>query len=83
MKMKNKFNIKVTISMLLSLLLFSCSNGDGDFDATGTFEAEEIIVSSEAMGKLIMFQVEEGMQLKQNQIVAIVDTTQLHLKKKQ
>jgi HlyD family secretion protein len=83
MKMKNKFNIKVVVSMLLSLLLFSCSNGDGDFDATGTFESEEIVVSSEAMGKLVMFQVEEGMQLEQNQIVGIVDTTQLHLKKKQ
>ena len=81
--MKNKLNIKVTVSMLLSLLLFSCSNGDGDFDATGTFEAEEIIVSSEAMGKLVLFQADEGSNLKQNQIVGVVDTTQLYLKKKQ
>ena len=64
-------------------MALACSNGNGDFDATGTFESEEIIVSSEAMGKLVMFQVEEGMQLKQNQIVGVVDTTQLHLKKKQ
>ena len=56
---------------------------NGDFDATGTFESEEIIVSSEAMGKLVLFQVEEGMILKQNQIVGVVDTTQLYLKKKQ
>ena len=79
--MKNRFlNIA---SILAATLLFGCSNGNGDFDATGTFESEEIIVSSEAMGKLLMFQVEEGMQLKQNQIVGVVDTTQLHLKKKQ
>lgn len=79
--MKNLlFNITL---ILTTAFLFSCSNGNGDFDATGTFESEEIIVSSEAMGKLVMFQVEEGMQLKQNQIVGIVDTTQLHLKKKQ
>jgi len=69
--------------ILAAAFLIGCSNGNGDFDATGTFESEEIIVSSEAMGKLVMFQVEEGMQLKQNQIVGIVDTTQLHLKKKQ
>ena len=69
--------------ILAAAFLFGCSNGNGDFDATGTFESEEIIVSSEAMGKLVMFQVEEGMQLEQNQIVGIVDTTQLHLKKKQ
>lgn len=79
--MKGKLLIAVLLAF--SMLMSSCSNGNGDFDATGTFEAEEIIVSSEAMGKLVMFQVEEGMQLKQNQIVGVVDTIQLHLKKKQ
>lgn len=69
--------------VLFTTILFSCSNGNGDFDATGTFESEEIIVSTEAMGKLILFEVEEGMNLKQDQIVGVVDTTQLHLKKKQ
>lgn len=81
MKMKNRL---LNIAFILAAaLLFGCSNGNGDFDATGTFESEEIIVSSEAMGKLVMFQVEEGMNLKQNQFVGVVDTTQLHLKKKQ
>ncbi len=68
---------------LLTTILFSCSNGNGDFDATGTFESEEVIVSTEAMGKLLQFDVEEGMILKQNQVVGLVDTTQLYLKKKQ
>lgn len=71
------------IFFLITILLISCSNGNGDFDATGTFESEEVIVSSEAMGKLLKFDVEEGMILKQDQIVGLVDTTQLHLKKKQ
>lgn len=79
--MKNK--ILISLCTALTTILFSCSNGNGDFDATGTFEAEEIIVSSEATGKLIFFDVEEGFEIKQNQIVGIVDTTQLHLKKKQ
>ena len=79
--MKNK--IIYTVSILLSLLLFACSNSNDDFDATGTFESDEIIVSSEAMGKLVMFDVDEGFVLKQNQIVGVVDTTQLYLKKKQ
>ena len=69
--------------ILAAAFLIGCSNGNGDFDATGTFESEEIIVSSEATGKLIFFDVEEGFEIKQNQIVGIVDTTQLHLKKKQ
>ena len=70
-------------SILAAAFLIGCSNGNGDFDATGTFESEEIIVSSEATGKLIKFDIEEGYEIKQNQIVGIVDTTQLHLKKKQ
>ncbi|MBX3006978.1 MAG: HlyD family efflux transporter periplasmic adaptor subunit [Melioribacteraceae bacterium] len=79
--MKNKLlNIFL---ILITTLLLACSSGNENFDATGTFESEEIIVSSEAMGKLVMFQVEEGMQFKENQIVGVVDTTQLHLKKKQ
>ena len=69
--------------VLVTFFLFACSNGNSDFDATGTFESEEIIVSSEAMGKLVLFQVDEGLILKQNQIVGVVDTTQLYLKKKQ
>jgi HlyD family secretion protein len=80
--MKNRLS-NIVLFLLTTLLFVACSNGNGDFDATGTFESEEIIVSSEAMGKLVMFQVEEGMQLKQNQIVGVVDTIQLHLKKKQ
>jgi HlyD family secretion protein len=79
--MKNRLlNIALVI---ISTLLLSCSNRDGNFDATGTFESEEIIVSSEAMGRLVLFDVDEGMNLKQNQIVGVVDTTQLYLKKKQ
>lgn len=79
--MKNRL-LKFAL-ILITTLLISCSNGNGDFDATGTFESDEIIVSSEAIGKLVMFQVDEGIQLKQNQIVGVVDTTQLYLKKKQ
>jgi len=79
--MKNKLFIGACI--ILATFLLSCSNRNGDFDATGTFEADEVIVSSEAMGKLLMFDVEEGSMLKQNQVVGVVDTTQLYLKKKQ
>lgn len=72
-----------SVLVLFTGLLISCSNENGKFDATGTFESEEVIVSSEAMGKLLKFEVEEGMPLKKNQIVGLVDTTQLYLKKKQ
>jgi HlyD family secretion protein len=81
--MKTRFNKNTLAFLLLSLISFACGNGNGKYDATGTFESEEVIVSSEAMGKLIQFDVEEGAQLKADQIVGVVDTLQLYLKKKQ
>jgi HlyD family secretion protein len=81
MKMKNRLLIGICIT--LTIILLSCSSDNGDFDATGTFESEEIIVSAEGMGKLLKFEVEEGMVLQKDQIVGLVDTTQLYLKKKQ
>ena len=83
MKMKRLQIAKLLLFPALSIILFGCGNGNGKFDASGTFESEEVIVSSEAMGKLIQFNVEEGAQLKQNQLVGVIDTLQLFLKKKQ
>ncbi len=81
--MKKRLNKWFFLLPILSLIFFACGTGGGKFDATGTFESEEVIVSSEAMGKLVRFDVEEGATLKQNQLVGIVDTVQLYLKKKQ
>ncbi|MFI5236481.1 MAG: HlyD family secretion protein [Ignavibacteriales bacterium] len=81
--MKMNKRLFSTALFLLTTLFYSCSNGNADFDATGTFESEEVIVSTEAMGKLLKFEVEEGMNLKKDQVVGLVDTTQLYLKKKQ
>lgn len=67
----------------LIFLLTGCGNGNDKFDASGTFESEEVIISSEAIGKLIRFDIEEGATIKQNQLVGVVDTIQLFLKKKQ
>lgn len=80
--MKSSFR-KIGLALSVFAILTGCGNGSGKYDATGTFESEEIIVSSEATGKLVQLNLEEGAQLKQNEIVAIVDTLQLHLKKKQ
>lgn len=65
------------------MLLGACSNGDKIYDATGTFEATEVIVSAGTAGKLLALNVEEGQSLEANAVAAIVDTTQLHLKKAQ
>lgn len=70
---------------LCSLLaLFSaCGNGAPKYDATGTFETTEVLVSAEASGCLLYFDIEEGMLLKAGEEVGVVDTVQLYLKKLQ
>ena len=70
---------------LCSLLaLFSAyGNGAPKYDATGTFETTEVLVSAEASGRLLYFDIEEGMLLKAGEEVGVVDTVQLYLKKLQ
>nr|WP_286076069.1 HlyD family efflux transporter periplasmic adaptor subunit [Parabacteroides goldsteinii] len=79
MKRLNSYTLIATA--LLSLA--ACNRGDGDFDATGTFEATEILVSSEANGKIMELNIEEGDRLDVGALVGYVDSTQLYLKKMQ
>lgn len=73
----------VSLFMLSALLLPACSDEKG-FDATGSFEsASEIIVSSEASGKIISFTIDEGDSLSLHQVAGCIDTTQLYLSKLQ
>ena len=65
------------------LFLFSCGNNKNQFDASGAFETEETVISSEAAGTLMQFDVEEGKILQTGQLIGYVDSTQLYLKKKQ
>ena len=67
----------------LLALFSSCGNGAPKYDATGTFETTEVLVSAEASGRLLYFDIEEGMLLKAGEEVGVVDTVQLYLKKLQ
>lgn len=71
------------IIWLLPVFLIACQAEQNDFDASGTFEAREIIVSAENTGKLLELTVEEGMTMEANVIAARIDSTQLVLKKQQ
>ncbi len=69
---------RVQLLLLFCLItLAGCQKSDKS-DGYGNFEATEIIVSSEANGKLELLDAEEGKRLAVNSIVAVVDTTQLH-----
>ena len=79
--MKRLSSCTLIVTVLLSLA--ACNRGDGNFDATGTFEATEILVSSEANGKIMELNIEEGDRLDAGAMVGYIDSTQLYLKKMQ
>ncbi|HRG80581.1 MAG TPA: HlyD family secretion protein, partial [Cyclobacteriaceae bacterium] len=65
------------------LVATSCNRNNSEFDATGNFEADEIIISAEASGKIISLNVEEGSVIKSQTVIGLIDTIQLHLRKNQ
>jgi HlyD family secretion protein len=71
------------ILIAIAIIISACNNNNASFDASGSFEAEEIIISSEATGTIKMFDVEEGQILKSGQSIGYIDSLQLYLKKKQ
>jgi HlyD family secretion protein len=67
----------------LSILFSSCKDNKNNYDASGTFEATETIVSAEANGVIDKFNIQEGQTLDSGMYIGYIDTTQLYLKKKQ
>lgn len=65
------------------LFVIACKNNENKFDAQGTFEADETIVSAELGGKIIEFNVHEGDTLSAGKIVAKVDAENISLQKQQ
>lgn len=76
--MKNAAYLFVTL-----LLVPSCDGTDNGFDASGTFEAVEMIISAEVSGRLESLKIEEGKRVEQGQVLGWIDSTQLYLQKKQ
>jgi HlyD family secretion protein len=60
-------------------LFHGCTSNGSEFDATGTFEAREVIVSAEAAGRILVLTVEEGQELAKGARVGNIDSTQLYL----
>lgn len=71
------------IIMAIAIIMSACNNSKVSFDASGAFEAEETIISSEATGVIRQLNIEEGQTLQAGQVIGYIDSLQLHLKKKQ
>ena len=76
--------MKLSIIILTTaFFLAACAQDENTYDATGTFEAVETIISAEATGTIQSLNIHEGQVLKSGTQVGYVDSTQLYLKKKQ
>ena len=74
---------KLQVIALSLLTLAACKNGEKKSDAFGNFEVVETIVSSETAGKLLSMEVKQGDLLEAGKRIALIDTTELVLKKLQ
>ncbi|WP_372473318.1 HlyD family secretion protein [Capnocytophaga sp. ARDL2] len=73
----------ITMAMGIAIMLVACNRNNTSFDASGSFEAEETLISSEAVGVIKQFDIEEGQTLNAGQNIGYIDSLQLHLKRKQ
>lgn len=64
------------------LSIVSCDKAT-EYDAQGTFEATEFIISAEGTGRILSFDVVEGTTINANAVVGAIDSLQLHLQREQ
>lgn len=69
--------------IILSTAVLAACNRGRQPDAYGTFEANEVVVSTLATGLLLSFTPAEGVRLNRGAVVGLVDTTQLSLQRQQ
>lgn len=82
--MKTKLLLQKTVFISVMAVLFvSCGKTDEEFDATGTFEAVDITVSSEGNGKIMAFDILEGQDVVAGEQLGVIDSMQLYLSKLQ
>jgi HlyD family secretion protein len=68
---------------LVGLFAFSCGSEKNSYDASGSFEAVETMISAEANGRIIQLDIEEGQELTAGQIIGYIDSAQLFTRKLQ
>ena len=74
--------MKVTLLITLAVLMLAgCKNKTGEADAYGNFEATEVIISAETAGRILNFDKDEGSSIEKGELLALVDTTLIHLQK--
>lgn len=75
--------MKRSIVFISALLLLNACTQKNDFDASGNFEADEVIVSAQQNGVLLSYTIKEGKQLQPGENVGQIDVRVVELQKQQ
>jgi HlyD family secretion protein len=70
-----------SLIIIAAVLLTGCKNKTEKADAFGNFEATEVIISAETNGRIMQFDPVEGVNVDKGTMIALIDTTVLHLQK--
>lgn len=82
--MHNNLKMKIIPVILIVSLIFSgCKEKQAGADAYGNFEVTEVIISAETGGRILEFIPREGSNVEKGMMIALIDTTMLHLQKKE
>ena len=76
-------NMKTLYFLILIVLLGACTSNKTKSDAFGNFETDEVVVSAETNGKILMTAFIEGEKVAQGTVMTITDTTNLVLQRVQ
>src|ERR1700747_1662333 len=78
MSVRNKFIILVLVIFAISLTYYFVSTPrNRDLDLIGTVDANQVIVSPQVQGRLLKLLVDEGTQVKQGDLIAELDPSEL------
>ena len=67
----------------IPLLLTACGNKNQTYDASGVFEATEVVLSAKAQGEILNLRADEGDEVNQGDTLGMIDVRQLTLQKEQ
>lgn len=70
------------LTLPVAAALASCGD-NRDFDATGIFDATEVTLSAATSGRVLEINADEGDTVKACETLAVIDTMQLYLQRKQ
>jgi len=82
-KSQTTYKMRTFLFLSLIILLGACSNNKTKSDAFGNFETDEVIISSENSGKIMLTAFNEGEKVNKGDVMAITDTANLVLQRSQ